>query len=74
MLIIDRFEGVFAVVEDSDKDKPINIHRDFIEDGAMEGDVIALFDTFYMIDRAETKKRKAEALALTKKLKNKNHK
>ncbi len=66
MLIIDRFEGDFAVVEDSDKDKPINIHRDFIEDGAREGDVLALGDTFYMIDRAETKKRKAEALALTR--------
>lgn len=72
MLIIDRFEGDFAVVEDSDKGKMINIHKDFIEENAREGDVIALFETFYMIDRYETKKRREEILALNKSLTDKS--
>lgn len=59
MLIIDRFEGDYAVVEDGDT--MINIRREFIEDGAEEGDVLAVMDTFYMIDRAQTEKRRREA-------------
>lgn len=73
MLIIDRFEGDFAVVEDSDREEMTNIHRDFIEENAKEGDVIVLFETFYMIDHAETKKRREEILALKKNI-SENHK
>ncbi len=72
MLIIDRFEGDFAVVEDSENGKMINIHKDFIEENAREGDVIALFETFYMIDHYETKKRREEILALNKSLTDKS--
>lgn len=71
MLIIDRFEGDFAVIEDSEKDKNINIRKEFIEDGAREGDVLALFETFYMIDRAATKKRREEILAFEKSIRKK---
>lgn len=66
MLIIDRFEGDYAVVEDGDK--MINIRREFIEDGAREGDVLALLDTFYMVDKAATDKRRAEIAELMKKI------
>lgn len=72
MLIIDRFEGDFAVVEDSEKETNINIRKEFIEEGAREGDVLALFETFYMIDHAETKKRRDEILALEKRIANTN--
>lgn len=72
MLIIDRFEGDFAVVEDSEKETNINIRKEFIEEGAREGDVLALFETFYMIDHAETKKRREEILALEKRIANTN--
>ena len=70
MLIIDRFEGDFAVVEDSENETHQNIRKEFIEDGAKEGDVIALFESFYMIDHAQTKKRREEILALEKLLRN----
>ena len=70
MLIIDRFEGDFAVVEDSEKETHQNIRKEFIEDGAKEGDVIALFESFYMIDHAQTKKRREEIRALEKLLRN----
>ena len=66
MLIIDRFEGDYAVVEDGDK--MINIRREFIEDGAREGDVLALLDTFYMVDKAATDKRRTEIAELMKKI------
>ncbi len=72
MLIIDRFEGDIAVVEDSEKETHQNIRKEFIEDGAKEGDVIALFESFYMIDHAQTKKRREEILALEKAIRNKS--
>lgn len=72
MLIIDRFEGQFVVVQDSEKEKTVNIPKEFIQEGAKEGDVLALFETFYMIDYAQTKKRREEVLALEKSI-GKNH-
>lgn len=69
MLIIDRFEGDYAVVEDGDK--VINIRREFIEDSAEEGDVLAVVDTFYVVDRAETEKRRKETAEMMRKLKGK---
>lgn len=66
MFIIDRFEGDYAVVEDSVKKTNINIRKEFIEEGAKESDVIALYDSFYMIDHAATKKRREESLSLQK--------
>ncbi|MCM1298137.1 MAG: DUF3006 domain-containing protein [Firmicutes bacterium] len=73
MLIIDRLEGDFAVVEDSESGKMTNIHKDFIEENAKEGDVIVPFDTFYVIDRTAAKKRREEILALKKSI-SQNHK
>lgn len=66
MLIIDRLEGDYAVVEDGGR--VINIRREFIEDGAKEGDVLAAVDTFYVIDRAETEKRRRETAELLRKI------
>lgn len=62
MLIIDRFEGDFAVVEDGEK--MINIRREFIEEDACEGDVLSLLDSFYTIDRAATEERRKETAEL----------
>lgn len=66
MLIIDRLEGDYVVVEDGGN--VINIRREFIEDGAKEGDVLAVVDTFYVIDRAETEKRRKETAELMRKI------
>lgn len=66
MLIIDRFEGDYAVVEDGDK--MINIRREFIEESAGEGDVLAVVDTFYVVDRAETEKRRKETAELMRRI------
>lgn len=66
MLIIDRLEGDYVVVEDGGN--VINIRREFIEDGAKEGDVLAVVDTFYVVDRAETEKRRRETAELMRKI------
>lgn len=68
MLIIDRFEEGYAVVEDSDTNKNFSLNRKLIEDDAREGDVIALTDGVYKVDSEETKRRRAEALALLERL------
>lgn len=50
-VIIDRFEGDFAVVETEDK-VMVNLHKSLIP-GAKEGDVINI-----IIDEEETQQRK----------------
>lgn len=51
-IIMDRFEGKFAVVELENKNK-INMPRELIPGGAKEGDVLEI-----RIDEEETKKRR----------------
>ena len=53
-LIIDRFEGDFAVCETEDLEF-INLPKAALPSGAKEGDVIAI-----SIDKSETDKRKEE--------------
>ena len=68
MLIIDRFEEEFAVVENTDTEEMTLIKKALIEESASEGDVIVLSDEIYRVDAEATKKRRAEVLALLKKL------
>ncbi|ABZ82854.1 conserved hypothetical protein [Heliomicrobium modesticaldum Ice1] len=59
-LIIDRFEGQFAVVEVDGKGT-IDIPRKELPVQTREGDVIRLINGRYEIDLAETKRLRAEA-------------
>ena len=68
MLIIDRFEGEFAVVENTDTEEMILVRKDMIDNDAGESDVIILSDERYHTDIEATKKRRAEVLALLKKI------
>lgn len=68
MLIIDRFENEFAVVEDTETENMITIKKELIEQNASEGDVIVFSDGLYHVDSEATKKRRAEVLALLKKM------
>lgn len=58
-VIIDRFEGNFAVVELPDK-SIINIPRKLFPQNAREGDVISID-----IDKYETERRRKEIKKLT---------
>lgn len=66
-VIIDRFEGNYAVCEKEDGNM-INIERNKILEEAQEGDVLLITEDEIIIDHAETKTRKKEIEALTKDL------
>lgn len=68
MLIIDRFEGEYAVVENTDTEEMILIKKELIGTDSRESDVIVLSDGKYHTDIDATKKRRAEVLALLKKI------
>lgn len=65
-MIIDRFEGDFAVVEtDSGM---TNISRELLPENAKEGDVIGVTDGVYYIDEEETQSRRKSMLKRFRKL------
>lgn len=66
MMIIDRFEGETAVIEDGEN--RLEIEKSLLPPEAEEGDVIVFEAGVYAVDKEETKKRRAEALALLRKL------
>ena len=66
-LIIERFEGNFAVCEDENKNI-INIKKADIPKEAKEGDILVMFNDKYVIDYAKTENRKKYIGVLTKDL------
>lgn len=56
MMIIDRFEQDFAVVETDDG--IIDVSRVYLPENAAEGDVILLTENGYVIDEAATAERR----------------
>lgn len=65
MLVIDRFEGSFAVCEKEDRTM-VNIPKDQIIGDPKEGDVIVTSENMYHIDQEETEKRREEIENLIK--------
>lgn len=66
-VIIDRFEGEYAVCEKENR-AMIDIKRCAIPIGAKEGDVLQIGGDGIRIDPSETEKRKREIDELTKNL------
>lgn len=66
-VIIDRFEGNYAVCEKDDGNM-INIEKDKISQDAKEGDVLSVTDDEIIIDEISTSERKKEIENLTKDL------
>lgn len=66
MLIIDRFEENFAVVEDSESEKMIKIEKNMIDVGAREGDVIFSDGRCYKPDKEATEARREDMRKLLK--------
>lgn len=66
-VIIDRFEGSYAVCEKEDGNM-INIERNKILEEAEQGDVLLIKKDEIIIDHEGTKSRKKEIEALTKNL------
>jgi hypothetical protein len=57
-VIIDRFEGEFAVCEVSDEERMINLPLKDLPEGAKPGDVLKISDGGITIDNEETADRK----------------
>jgi hypothetical protein len=66
-VIIDRFEGNYAVCEKSDRTM-MNILKERLPKGAVEGDVLYLKGDSIVIDIEETEKRRKDIEELTKDL------
>ena len=62
MLIIDRFEGDIAVIENGDE--MIDIPRLLLPENAKEGDVIIQSGGGYIVDSGSAEKRRQEMLDL----------
>ncbi|MDT8715530.1 DUF3006 domain-containing protein [Clostridium sp. 19966] len=65
LVVIDRFEGDFAVCEKPDK-TTLNIHTSKMPKGCKEGDVINIKGSQINIDVNETERRKYEIDKITK--------
>ena len=60
-VIIDRFEGQYAVCEKDDRSM-MDIEKDKIPAGAVEGDILDIEGSFIIINKGETLKRKEKNL------------
>lgn len=60
MLIIDRFEGEYAVCEDADTQKQLRLPKVFLPRGVREGDCLCpCGQGEYQVDAQETLRRRA---------------
>lgn len=64
-VVIDRFEGEFAVCECDDK-TIINIEIEKLPNNVTEGDVLVINGDKIIVDYEETKRREKEIFDLTK--------
>ncbi|NLK70660.1 MAG: DUF3006 domain-containing protein [Clostridiales bacterium] len=62
MLVIDRFEGDYAIVEDGNKH--IKLEKKNLPPDAKESDVLIFVDGKYIIDKEQTQKNKEEIIKL----------
>lgn len=62
MLIIERFEGNTAIIEDGGKH--FEVSRDDLSANAREGDVLKKVGSTYEIDKEKTESRRKEILKL----------
>lgn len=67
MLILERFEGDTALIEDDDR--RFDVARTALPPTAKEGDVLVLHGAQYLVDEAATVKRRARIRALYRKVK-----
>lgn len=64
-VIIDRFEGKFAVCQEENMNM-VNIDRCRLPEGAEEGDVLIINNDGIIIDKAETERLKRQIEKLSK--------
>ncbi|MBQ8842479.1 MAG: DUF3006 domain-containing protein [Ruminiclostridium sp.] len=71
MMILDRFEENYAVIESNDENDIIThliIDRNLVSDNVNEGDVIFKKDNMYYSDENATKNRRLRVIEVLKRL------
>lgn len=71
MMILDRFEENYAVIENNDENDIIThliIDRNLVSDNVNEGDVIFKKDNMYYSDENATKNRRLRVIDVLKRL------
>lgn len=68
MLIIDRFEGDFAVCENTETDKIEQIKIAQLPQNVKESDVLVMIDGIYKIDTEKTNELRLENIRLLREL------
>lgn len=70
MIVLDRFEGGFAVLEYSGEDgcKIVNVERALISEDSREGEVLTFDGERYSTDREATEQRRAELMKMLSEL------
>ncbi|MBQ8410720.1 MAG: DUF3006 domain-containing protein [Ruminiclostridium sp.] len=71
MMILDRFEENYAVIENNDENDIIThliIDRNLVSDNVNEGDVIFKKDNMYYSDENATKNRRLRVIEVLKRL------
>lgn len=69
--VIDRFEGKYAVCEQTEDKAIINIPRYKVPIDAKEGDFLALENGFYVLSKEDTQSQKSKMKKLMQELKRK---
>lgn len=60
LLVIDRFEGLYAVCQDMETENMVHFERSRLPGGAKENDILRFENDILTIDVVETLKRKKE--------------
>jgi hypothetical protein len=68
MIIIERFEGSIAILEDTDTSKHIEVDRVKFPPNAKEGDVVELRNGAYAVDEYRTSERRNAAVSRLRKM------
>ncbi|MFA5658187.1 MAG: DUF3006 domain-containing protein [Oscillospiraceae bacterium] len=71
MLIVNRFEGDYAVCE-NEAGELTDIHKSKIPQNAREGSVLSFHGMQLVVDQAQTANRREKIVALRKKLRENN--
>ena len=67
MLVIDRFEGDFAIVE-NDNGERFQIEKKLLSENAQEGSCVVEINGCFEVDCEATQKRRDEIIVITKKI------
>ena len=68
MIIIERFEGEFAVLENANTGEFVEVNKKELPPSAKEGDILELCDGKYIVDKEKTADRRRSVIDRLRKM------